>query len=103
MIIYRTSQSAVQAMIYTETQPPLTPALNKDVASQLNIPTPYFLSKIMQVLAKGNLLCSFRGRTGGIQMTSQRPLSRASTVWPTCPAKCIPAYRLNFSETIFRV
>jgi Rrf2 family protein len=67
MIISRTSQYAVQAMIYMATQPPLTPVLNKDVASTLNIPAPY-LSKILQVLAKGNLLYSFRGRTGGFYL-----------------------------------
>ena len=67
MIISRTSQYAVQAMIYMATQPPLTPVLNKDVAATLNIPAPY-LSKILQVLAKGNLLYSFRGRTGGFYL-----------------------------------
>jgi Rrf2 family protein len=64
MILSRTSQYAVQALIYIATQPPGAPVLNRDIASRLNVPAPY-LAKILQGLAKGNLLYSFRGRTGG--------------------------------------
>lgn len=64
MILSRTSQYAVQALIYMATQPNVTPVLNKDIASQLGVPAPY-LAKILQGLAKGNLLFSFRGRLGG--------------------------------------
>ncbi len=64
MILSRTSQYAVQAMIYMATQEPGQPILNKDVAARLNVPAPY-LAKILQSLAKGNLLESFRGRLGG--------------------------------------
>jgi Rrf2 family protein len=64
MILSRTSQYAVQALIYMATQPAGTPVLNKDIAVKLNVPAPY-LAKILQGLAKGNLLYSFRGRTGG--------------------------------------
>ena len=64
MILSRTSQYAVQALIYMATQPKGTPVLNKDIAAKLNVPAPY-LAKILQGLAKGNLLYSFRGRTGG--------------------------------------
>ncbi|MDP1710848.1 MAG: Rrf2 family transcriptional regulator [Candidatus Nanopelagicaceae bacterium] len=64
MILSRTSQYAVQALIYMATQPNATPVLNKDIASQLGVPAPY-LAKILQSLAKGNLLFSFRGRLGG--------------------------------------
>jgi Rrf2 family protein len=64
MILSRTSQYAVQALIYIATQPAATPVLNKDIASKLGVPAPY-LAKILQSLAKGNLLFSFRGRLGG--------------------------------------
>lgn len=64
MILSRTSQYAVQAMIYMATQPPNTPVLNKDIAERLNVPAPY-LAKILQAMSKGGLLSSFRGRLGG--------------------------------------
>ncbi len=64
MILSRTSQYAVQALIYMATQPADTPVLNKDIAAQLNVPAPY-LAKILQSLAKGDLLYSYRGRMGG--------------------------------------
>lgn len=64
MILSRTSQYAVQALIYMATQPNASPVLNKDIAAQLGVPAPY-LAKILQGLAKGNLLFSFRGRLGG--------------------------------------
>lgn len=64
MILSRTSQYAVQAMIYMATQPAGAPALNKDIAARLNVPAPY-LAKILQSLSKGGLLYSFRGRLGG--------------------------------------
>jgi Rrf2 family protein len=64
MILSRTSQYAVQALIYMATQPANTPVLNKDIAAELNVPAPY-LAKILQSLAKGNLLYSYRGRLGG--------------------------------------
>ena len=64
MILSRTSQYAVQAMIYMATQAPNAPVLNKDIAARLNVPAPY-LAKILQSLSKGGLLYSFRGRLGG--------------------------------------
>jgi len=64
MILSRTGQYAVQALIYVATQPPGEPILNRMIAERLNVPTAY-LAKIMQTLCKGNLLYSFRGRQGG--------------------------------------
>lgn len=64
MILSRTSQYAVQAMIYMATQSLNTPVLNKDIAERLNVPAPY-LAKILQAMSKGGLLSSFRGRLGG--------------------------------------
>lgn len=64
MILSRTSQYAIQALIYTAMQPPGEPVLNREIAERLNVP-PAYLAKIMQSLCKGNLLYSFRGRLGG--------------------------------------
>jgi len=64
MILSRTSQYAIQALIYIATQPRGEPILNRKVAEYLGVPTAY-LAKIMQNLCKGNLLYSYRGRQGG--------------------------------------
>lgn len=64
MILSRTSQYAIQALIYIATRPPAEPILNRKVAEYLGVPTAY-LAKIMQTLCRGNLLYSFRGRQGG--------------------------------------
>jgi Rrf2 family protein len=64
MILSRTSQYAIQALIYIATQPPGIPVLNRTVAQHLNVP-PAYLAKIMQNLSRGTLLHSFRGRQGG--------------------------------------
>lgn len=64
MILSRTSQYAIQALIYIATQPRGEPVLNREIAEHLDVPSAY-LAKIMQNLCKGNLLYSFRGRLGG--------------------------------------
>lgn len=64
MILSRTSQYAIQALIYIATKPKGEPVLNREIAQHLNVP-PAYLAKIMQNLCKGNLLYSFRGRLGG--------------------------------------
>jgi Rrf2 family protein len=64
VILTRTSQYAIQALIYIATQPPGTPVLNRTIAEYLGVP-PAYLAKIMQILCKGQLLYSFRGRMGG--------------------------------------
>lgn len=64
MILSRTSQYAIQALIYIATQPRGEPVLNREIAAHLGVPSAY-LAKIMQNLCKGNLLYSFRGRLGG--------------------------------------
>lgn len=64
MILSRTSQYAIQALIYIATQPRGIPVLNRTVAQYLNVP-PAYLAKIMQNLSRGALLYSFRGRQGG--------------------------------------
>lgn len=64
MILSRTSQYAIQALIYIATQPRGEPVLNRKISDYLDVPSAY-LAKIMQSLCKGNLLYSFRGRLGG--------------------------------------
>ena len=64
MLISRTSQYAIQSMIYIATQPLGTPILSREVAEKLQVPAAY-LAKIMQMLCKGGLVTSFRGRLGG--------------------------------------
>ena len=64
MILSRTSQYAIQALIYIAMQPRGLPVLNRTVAEHLNVP-PAYLAKIMQNLSRGSLLYSFRGRLGG--------------------------------------
>ena len=64
MILSRTSQYAIQALIYIATQPRGLPVLNRTVAEYLDVP-PAYLAKIMQHLCRGTLLYSFRGRQGG--------------------------------------
>jgi Rrf2 family protein len=64
MILSRTSQYAIQALIYITAQPRGEPVLNRVVAEYLSVP-PAYLAKIMQTLCRGNLLVSFRGRLGG--------------------------------------
>lgn len=64
MILSRTSQYAIQALIYIAAQPRGVPVLNRVVAQYLNVP-PAYLAKVMQTLGRGKLLRSFRGRQGG--------------------------------------
>ncbi|MDD5176810.1 MAG: Rrf2 family transcriptional regulator [Sterolibacterium sp.] len=64
MILSRTSQYAIQALIYIATQPRGVPILNRTIAQHLSVP-PAYLAKIMQNLCRGGVLHSFRGRQGG--------------------------------------
>jgi len=64
MLISRTSQYAIQSLIYIATQPPGAPILSREAAERLQVPAAY-LAKIMQVLSRGGLVTSFRGRLGG--------------------------------------
>ena len=64
MILSRTSQYAVQALIYIATRPPGETVLNRTIAAYLDVP-PAYLAKITQSLCKGHLLYSFRGKQGG--------------------------------------
>lgn len=67
MVLSRTSQYAVQALIYIATQPKGEPVLNRDIAERLTVPSAY-LAKILQSLCKQGILDSFRGRLGGFRL-----------------------------------
>lgn len=71
MLISRTSQYAIQALIYIALKEVGTPILSREVAEQLGVPSAY-LAKIMQMLCKGGILTSFRGRLGGFTLR-QKP------------------------------
>ena len=64
MILSRTSQYAIQALIYMATQPRGVAVLNRTIAERLGAP-PTYLAKVLQNLCKNNLLYSFRGKQGG--------------------------------------
>lgn len=69
MIFTRTSQYAIQALIYLATQPSGQLVLSRDIAHKLGVPSPY-LAKILQDLSRAQLLHSFRGRNGGFGLRS---------------------------------
>ena len=65
--ISRTSQYAIQALIYLAIQPAGMKVSVRDIAAQLNISATY-LAKIIQSLHKGMFLSSRRGCRGGIYL-----------------------------------
>jgi Rrf2 family protein len=64
MILSRTSQYAIQALIYMATQPSGVAILNRTIAEKLGA-SPTYLAKILQNLCRFDLLYSFRGKQGG--------------------------------------
>jgi Rrf2 family protein len=64
MILSKTSQYAIQALIYMATQPSGVAILNRTIAEKLGA-SPTYLAKILQNLCRFNLLYSFRGNQGG--------------------------------------
>jgi len=67
MIFSRTSQYAIQALIYLATQPRDQVVLNRNIAHSLGVP-PAYLAKILQDLSRSELLDSTRGRNGGFSL-----------------------------------
>ena len=67
MIFSRTSQYAIQALIYLATQPSGRRMLNREIAQNLGVPSAY-LAKILQDLSREKLLHSSRGRSGGFSL-----------------------------------
>lgn len=70
MLISRTSQHAIKALIYIATQQPRGMILRREVAERLHVPTAY-LAKVMQALAKGHLVTSLQGPLGGFCLSEQ--------------------------------
>jgi len=64
MILSRTTQYAIQALIYMATQPRGVAVLYRNIAENLGAP-PTYLAKVLQNLCRGNLLYSYRGKQGG--------------------------------------
>ncbi len=69
MIFSRTSQYAIQALIYLATQPSGQLVLSREIAHKLGVPSAY-LAKILQELSREQFLQSFRGRRGGFSLRS---------------------------------
>ncbi len=67
MIISRTSQYAIQALIYLAAQPAGTRLLGRDIADSLGVP-PAYMVKVLQGLCRGGLVDSHRGRHGGFAL-----------------------------------
>lgn len=67
MLFSRTSQYAIQALIYLATQPSGRTVLNREIAHSLGVPHAY-LAKILQVLCRQQVLDSVRGRSGGYRL-----------------------------------
>ncbi|MBU2760621.1 RrF2 family transcriptional regulator [Acidithiobacillus sulfurivorans] len=64
MLLSKTSEYALQALIYLAAQPEGEPVLSRDISDYLRVPAQY-LAKILQDLAKRGVLDSFKGRGGG--------------------------------------
>lgn len=67
MILSRTSQYALQALVYMATQRSGRPVLTRDIAQRIDAPTTY-LAKILNNLSKQGLLNSSLGRKGGFSL-----------------------------------
>ena len=78
-IISRTSQYAIQALVFLALQPDGLKVSAHDIAGQLNVSATY-LAKIIQSLSKGTLLSSRRGRQGGIYLEKGAETTRLLTI-----------------------
>ena len=66
MILSQAAKYGIRAVLYLAQNDP-GPLLSRDIATALDIPAP-FLARILQDLAKNNLLSSFKGRGGGFKL-----------------------------------
>ncbi len=103
MVLSRTSQYAVQALIYIATQPKGEPVLNRDIAARLKVPSAY-LAKILQTLSKQGLLDSFRGRLGGFRLKEGMHLTNLLQVLmitegPQFTESCVLGLKVCADET----
>lgn len=69
MLLYKTSQYAIQVLIYISLQEDGSPVQVKEAAEQLQV-SPTYLAKILQTLAKAGLVKSKRGRLGGFLLSA---------------------------------
>jgi len=60
----KSSQYAIQAIMFLAVQPIDEPVFQRDIAKALDIPN-HFLGKILQILVKHNLVLSHKGINGG--------------------------------------
>jgi Rrf2 family protein len=67
MFFSRTSQYAIQALIYLAIQPSGQRVLKREIAQNLGVPSAY-LAKILQDLSREKVLHSLRGRSGGFSL-----------------------------------
>lgn len=63
----RSTEYAIQAMLYLATKPPGERTLIKEIAPKLEIPI-HFLAKILQTLSRKGLLISIKGPNGGFAL-----------------------------------
>ena len=62
--ISKSSQYAIQAVMFLSVQPKNHPVFQRDIAKALDIPN-HFLGKILQILVKHDLVISHKGINGG--------------------------------------
>ncbi len=67
MIYSKSSEYAIQAMIYLAEHQDEDKVMVSKIAEEYNIPV-HFLAKLIQTLVKHHLVKSFRGRSGGLKL-----------------------------------
>jgi Rrf2 family protein len=67
MIINRSTQYILQAMMHLVAHPSASPVLARELAEKLNLPLPY-LAKLLQEPCRAGWLSSTRGRGGGFSL-----------------------------------
>jgi Rrf2 family protein len=103
MLLSKTSQYAIQALIYLAAQEGQVPMLNRNIASYLKVPSAY-LAKIMQDLARSGLLYSYRGRLGGFCLREGAEHTDLMTVLsltegPSFTDECVLGLKVCSDET----
>lgn len=63
-ILSKSSQYAIQAVMFLGAQPKNHPVFQRDIAEALDIPN-HFLGKVLQILVKHDLVISHKGINGG--------------------------------------
>jgi Rrf2 family transcriptional regulator, iron-sulfur cluster assembly transcription factor len=68
MIFSRSSQYAIQALVFLATQPSSDYVMCREMAGRLGLPLPY-LSKLMLQFVNADIVESSRGRQGGFRLS----------------------------------